>query len=110
MIGYLKAFTCIFIFSAILLNVECEECIYGSDGLCMEPCPPKTVSYSPGCDEEVISQRTCRSPIPRRIGRYCDYSRCDCENDQVWDEAARKCVILKDCSDQSKLKSASDRV
>ncbi|XP_059046115.1 uncharacterized protein LOC131841802 [Achroia grisella] len=91
------------------INVK-GDCIYDDGGLCLRDCPPDTFSYNPGCIEQTMSQRTCSQPKARAIGVLCDYSRCDCAEPKVWDEAAEKCVLLEDCSDQSKLANNGGRI
>ncbi|XP_028175749.1 uncharacterized protein LOC114363977 [Ostrinia furnacalis] len=87
----------------VLCNADyAHECIYDDSGLCIEDCPPGTISYTSGCGtEETMSQRTCRRPIARSIGFICDLSRCDCPEPKVWDETIEKCVFYKDCSSKN---------
>ncbi|XP_047998956.1 uncharacterized protein LOC125236276 [Leguminivora glycinivorella] len=101
--GVILVFLC-----ACVWRTYAEECIYGAFGECLSPCPPGTFSYTPGCGYDTMSRRTCRAPVARVIGRYCDYSRCDCDATRVWDEAARKCVLLKDCSDQTQFSKKNE--
>ncbi|KAJ0178798.1 hypothetical protein K1T71_005573 [Dendrolimus kikuchii] len=89
----------------VLLNVAGKECeMYDSNGICLPPCPKGTNRYLPSCEDVAFSQRTCRQPVSRSLGVLCDYSSCECPDTQVWDEAAKKCVKVEYCSDQSKIK------
>ncbi|KAM3967283.1 uncharacterized protein ACR2FA_011620 [Aphomia sociella] len=108
MIAY-NMFASVAILISVFICVTGEECIYDDRGLCLIKCPPDTYSYNPSCVEEAFSLRTCRQPQARAIGVFCDFSRCDCSKPKVWDEAAKKCVMLADCSDQSKV-TDDDRV
>ncbi|XP_061722291.1 uncharacterized protein LOC133528826 [Cydia pomonella] len=96
--GVVLVFLC-----ACVLTTFATECIYDPFGECLSPCPPDTYSYSPGCGFDTLSRRTCRAPVARVIGHYCDYSRCDCDATKVWDEVKTKCVRLEECSDQTEL-------
>ncbi|XP_063388955.1 uncharacterized protein LOC134674753 [Cydia fagiglandana] len=92
-----------------ILGTLAGECIYGPFGECLSQCPPDTYSYNPGCAGDTLSRRTCRAPVARVIGQYCDYSRCDCDATKVWDEAKTKCVRLEECSDQTEFNKEAER-
>ncbi|KAL0832790.1 hypothetical protein ABMA28_000955 [Loxostege sticticalis] len=97
-----KMFAAVIIVACMALCTNAEECIYDDRGLCEEPCPPGTISYTSPCSvEETMSQRTCRHPIAQPMGIICDLSRCDCPEPKVWDELAEKCVLLADCSEKT---------
>ncbi|XP_026755673.1 uncharacterized protein LOC113515612 [Galleria mellonella] len=102
--------TVVVVLICVSLNAKGENCIRDDRGLCIADCPPGTYSYNPSCTEQAMSQRTCRKPQARAIGVFCDYSRCDCAEPKVWDEAAKKCVLIQNCSDQSKITDNGDRV
>ncbi|XP_013190233.2 uncharacterized protein LOC106134679 [Amyelois transitella] len=90
----------VLLFTCAIYSVVGDECVYDGNGICIEGCPPDTYSYTPSCMEETMSQRTCRAPVARSLGQICDYSRCDCREPKVWDEAEKKCVLIADCSEQ----------
>lgn len=60
------------------------------------------------CEEDTMSQRTCRQPDARSLGVLCDQTRCDCPASKVLDEVTNKCVNIEECSDQSKISVGKD--
>ncbi|XP_075972030.1 uncharacterized protein LOC142973889 [Anticarsia gemmatalis] len=103
--GDKNLFATIFIFAFVLHGIKGEDCeTYDGNGLCIKACPKGMVLYSSDCVTPTMSRRTCREPEPRSLGPLCDYTRCECPQGKVYDEAADKCVCLRNCSDQSYVK------
>lgn len=66
--------------------------------------------HTSGCEDEAMTKRTCRHPAATSLGHICDYYHCECHKLQLWDEAAYKCVLPEDCSDQSKVVEEEDKL